>query len=256
MTKCYFLLTVCLLQWFMSAGPLHAEDVQLGYFINEPHISIDKQTGQAKGVLVEFLQTHIAPEMGVRFQFIKQPLVRVLASMESGVTDGAVLFGYSPERAKRFSYPTNSFFSIQSVIAIKRTHPLTRISNADDLRSMHIVYAIGGITTSFIKNARIKMELLGGGNPLFRNLMRLKLGRVDAVYWPDESSVMYTLDRQGFNKALKILKIPEKSIPLFTIFSQVSKVKNLSARYDRAFEKVGGKEGYQSMMNAYIHAHP
>ncbi len=237
----------------MSIGTAHAiERVRLGYFINEPHISSNEQSGGPQGVLVEFLNKRIAPEMGVKFSFVKQPLVRVLASMENGSIDGAVLFAYTPERAKRFNYPGNSFFNMQSVLTVNQKNPLTRVTSAEDIRHMKIVYAIGAITTPFIQQGDIKMELTGGENPLLRNLMRLNLGRVDAAYWPDEASVIYTLDRQNLNGTLKSLQIPEKTIPLFTIFSQRSKVKNLAERYDRAFEKVGGSDLYQKMMSAYI----
>lgn len=234
-----------------SASFLGAEEVKLGYFINDPHITTNSISGKPEGILVDFLEKIIAPEMGVTFKFIHQPLARTLNSMEFGIIDGAVLFGYTRERAAKFNYPQNSFFKMQSTMVLNIDNPLTRISSIEDIKNLNISYAIDAIVTPFIKNSHIQMYMMSGNDPLARNLKKLQERRTDAVFWPDMSSVIYTLNKLNMDN-LKILTIPEDKIELYTIFSKATKNQNLAIRYDKAFQKVDGTNLYNEMVISHI----
>jgi hypothetical protein len=202
-----------------------AETIEMGYFSNIPHISSRDINNDPKGPLFTFLDEVIGPKMGVTFHFVKQPIARILAQLESGEDDGAVSFGYTKERAQRFNYPEHSFFSLKPVLAVSINNPLQRISSPADIRHLNIAYAIGAIQSPFIKNANIQVELTSGENPLERNLKRLYMGRLKAVYWPDEVSVIYCLRQRGWEKQIKILRLPEESIPLIPFFPNIQKSK-------------------------------
>ncbi len=230
---------------------ISAETITLGYFDNAPHAFKDGN-GACDGALKEFLQKKIGPEMGVSVNLVSQPIARILQSMSDGTIDGAVLFGFTKERAEKYNFPTNNFFELVPVIIVPIDSKIKNIKTAEDLKDLKIGYALKAIESPFVRGKGLEFDKIGGTDALEVNFRKLTGKRIDAIYWPDKPVVVQLVKKLGLEGKVRIIQLPEKAIPLYTIFSKKSSHKDLSSRYDKAFEKINGKKLYMAMLTPFL----
>jgi hypothetical protein len=125
---------ILLISTLSYANNVNTEELKIGYFDLPPHITFNPQTNKIEGVLYDFLQNHIAPEMGDTFNFFHMPLARVLRNMELGLLDGGALFGNTVSRAKIHVYPKNHFYLMQSALVVNKNNTLNTITCINDLK--------------------------------------------------------------------------------------------------------------------------
>lgn len=231
-----------------------AEKISLGYFTMGPHIVYNTTSNQAEGPLVDFLTDHVAPamDMELEFVFIEMPLVRVLTEMKKGTVAGAAMFGYTEARAHNHYYPRNNFAEMQSVIAVRKNHPLTQVKTIEDLYPLRITYVQAAILTPFVTDQNLNLEWTSGNNVWRRNLQKLAAGRAEAVYSPQVANIIYGAKDSGVMEKIRILPLPEPPQKLYTLFSKHPKHKGLKERYDQAMEHIQGRLIYKDIMSRYL----
>ena len=246
--------TAFILTLFLTLAPnkANAEEIILGFFDMEPHIFIDRQSGQAGGVIPDFLHNHLAPAMGVKIKLMPMSLSRVLAEMKQGSIAGAVMFGYTTERAAAYQYPKHHFSKMQSAIAVSLEHPLKTVDNRDDLNSIEIAYIKDAIITPFVSTPTLNWRWLTGNNAWQRNLKMLHAGRVEAVYSPQKVNLIYAANMLGIHNKIRVIPLPEEAQRLYSLFSKHPKYRDLSERYDKAMQEIDGRTIYHQLMTNFL----
>jgi ABC-type amino acid transport substrate-binding protein len=232
---------------------VYSQQVTLGYFNLRPHVYQD-DNGDARGPLIDFLSQYIAPELGVTFIFSYAPLPRILKNMEDGKLVGAVILGKTKQRRRIYDYPTHNFYTMRSVIAVGKNSPLKEISSPDDLKKLDIGYFRGGIVSPYMQKHNIKFINIYGMTPWIRNLNKMLLNRIDAVYSPLELNMISTAKKYDIYDKIKIIRIPEEPMKLYTAFSKIKFHPrfNLVAQYDAAFKKINGQQVYKKLLEQHL----
>ena len=121
---------------------LFAESIRVGYFIVAPFTFREESNNELKGVMVEFLEKIIAPEMGVKVIWAKEAasIPRLLFQLENNELDACSGFAKNPERAKILSFPRNPIIEATSGLALIKSHPLRDVKKVEDILDLKIGY--------------------------------------------------------------------------------------------------------------------
>jgi ABC-type amino acid transport substrate-binding protein len=236
----------------LSASGLLAEEVKISFFTTMPHVGVDKSKEKNTGAVVEFLDKHIGPKMGVTFLWDKEPttIPRQFKHLEQGERDAVALLVFSPERSKMFSYSRKPFFMSQSALGLMKNSPIVKITTVKDIEPLKIAYCEKFFVSAFMKDPVIKWDLMAHPECPMINMKKLSAGRVDAVYLPDKASLLSNMRLLGFENEMKVVNLPESKVPLHVVFSKQKK--DLADRYDAAFDTVNGQALYMTILKKYI----
>jgi hypothetical protein len=175
---------------WLSASGLFAEEIKISFFTTMPHVGVDKSKEKNTGAVVEFLDQHMGPKMGVTFVWDKEPttIPRQYIHLEQGERDAVALLVFSPERDKMFSYSRKPYFMAQSALAFMKISPIVKITTVKDIEPLKIAYCEKFFVSPFMKDSLIKWDLMAHPECPLINMKKLSAGRVDAVYLPDKAS--------------------------------------------------------------------
>ena len=242
---------LCMMALILAPGLLFAESIRVGYFNVPPYVWKAKESSELTGASVEFLEK-IAPEMGVNIIWgaTAVSVARQLFQLEHNELDAALVCAKNPERARVWDFPRHAFLETSPVLAVLKHHPLRQVRRVDDLLGLKIGYVHKAFLSPFMRDKSIKLEMLSHNDPIIANLTKLLAGRIDAQYQPDMPPLIFCAKHLNAQDQVKIIGLPEK-ILLYTVFSKKAGG-DLAARYDRAFEKVGGMQTYLKVLSKYI----
>ncbi len=225
--------------------------IKIGFFTVPPHIWMD-ETGKMRGALYELIANHIAPEIGMDFEWETEPstIPRQVETLQQKENYIAALLTKSPEREGISIFLETPFFLSQSAIAISMDNPLKKISSLSDVESMTIGYAEKALISPFLNNDSIKFDLVGDPNFLEINFDKLLKNRIDAVYVPDKAGLLATMKKLGLESQVRILDLPESPVGFYTVFSK--DLSNLAGRFADAFDKLDGQKLYLELLKKYL----
>jgi len=228
------------------------DSIKIAFFNVEPHIFLDEKTGQMKGALYEFIENNIATEMGVKFIWDKQPstIPRQLEILKIEKDYAAALLTATPDRISTYAFTKKPFFLSKSAIAVRKDKNLQKISTTDDLVGMIIGYADKAYISPFMKDSRIKFDLIAAPNFNEINFKKLLANRIDAVYAPDKASLLMISKLMNLSGSIKVLDLPEKTSAFHVVFPKSSV--NIVDKYDKAFDKLNGQKLYLKLLNKYL----
>lgn len=231
---------------------LLAEKITISYFVTSPHINVNAKDKSLSGALYELLQNHIAPETGDTFVWASSPapVPRLIVNLKENKTDAVALLAFSPERAKTFRYSKASFYAGNSGIAVKTENPLSEITKIEDILDMRIGYAKKTFISPFMRDKRIKFDLVGTGNFLEVNIKKILAGRMEAAYSPDLAGLLSNIKSLDVDDKFKVLKLPERAAAFHVVFSK--NAENKAARFDKALDKLGGADFYLKLLSKYL----
>ena len=236
----------------LLATQLFAESMRVGYFIIPPYIMEEEAGTKPVGALVGFLEERIAPEMGVNVIWAERPtsLQRQLFQLEHGELDAGVILAYKPERMRFLDYPRNPFFETSPSLALLKHHPLQEIQKVEDILGLTIGCLGKSYISPFMRDKRIKFEFVYTNDASVLVFRKLLAGRIDAHYQLGVPVLLYLAKKFDAEEKIKILRLPERAV-VYTAFSKKAGG-DLAARYDRAFEKVGGMKAFIEYFADYI----
>lgn len=228
------------------------KNVEMLLFNVAPHVFLDKKTGKVTGAIYEFINDHIAPEMGVKFIWKEElsNVPRQLNILRTKAGYAAALLVYSPNRAAVLDFTKIPYFKSQSTLVVRQNNPLKTISKIEDILHMKIGYAKGTYITIFMKNERIKFDLISHPTWNEANMQKLLLDRVDAVYAPDKAGLLYVIQKFNASKEVKIIDLPEEPAPFHIVFSKGSE--EMVEKYNQAFDKLDGQILYKRLLGKYL----
>ncbi|MBN1499845.1 MAG: transporter substrate-binding domain-containing protein [Spirochaetes bacterium] len=239
----------------VSSGSKKITDsIQISYFDVEPHIFFDKNTGKLSGALFDLIEKYISPEMGIKFLWDSQPttIARQLESLKSKDYYSVALLVDTPERKKIYKYSDEPYFFSKSVITVRSDFPLKKIKNIDSIADIKIGYADNAFITPFVNNTKINFDFIYEPNYHEVNFKKLLAKRIDGVYAPDKAALLAISRRMNITDKIRIIDIPEKSIPFYVVFSKNST--EIAYKFNKTAKKLNIQKLYLLLLNNYINS--
>lgn len=227
------------------------EAVKIGYFKLPPHSF--QEGGVHKGAAVDYFNTHIAPAMGVTFEWDgPHPVPRLMDMLAKGKINMILLLAKNKERAAKFDYPDQPYFEGESSIAAAQASPLDKIGSVDDLSDLKIGFFNKGFIHPVLRsNKAINWQLAHSLDYQAQNLKKVVAGRLDGAYDPESSSLKYAIAKLNIGSKLKILSVPGTRTGMYCLFS-----KSDQGKYRDKFNQVHGKVlsavNYQDLVKQYL----
>lgn len=218
----------------------NAQDIKVGYFELQPR-SILGKAGNAEGSAIErFID--IAKNMGMNPVFVYYPFARMMFELEHQNIDVALIMGKSPEREAKFYYPTLPFYTVHAGLIVRTGSPLTTIKSSEDLKPFNVGAMLGAALTPTMRDDGIRKEFLAGENFYIRNIEKLLLNRIDAVYASDQDEARMHLKALGKEKEARVIALPDPPTKLFNVFNKEKGVL-WGEKYLQALEAVTKEKG-------------
>lgn len=226
--------------------------IRVGYFIAPPHVFRDDKTRELRGAIYDLMESHIAPEIGVKFQWDTSPttIPRQLYSLKSTEKYIACLLTFAPERLEYSLYSQEPYFFGQSIVAVHKSNPLKEIKKASDISHMVFGYSQHANVTPFMRDPTIKLDKVENPNYHEINLEKTLQHRIDGIYAPNKASTIMFLQEYGVADQFRLIDLPEKPVAFHVLFSK--DLKEVAEKFDRAFEKFGGRKLYLEILSTYI----
>lgn len=228
------------------------KEVKIGFFNVPPHLYLDEKTGQMKGAAYELLENHLAPAMKVKFVWDTKPttIPRQVALLETNVEYASALLIYSPERARKLIFPDVLYASGKTALALLKSNKLEKITKVEDITGLTLGYANNAVISPFVKNEKIKLDLISASNFNEINFKKMLAKRIDAVYAPDKASLLFIMKQMNLEDQIKVLDLPEKPALYSAVFSQ--SLKDVADRYNKAIKELDGQQLYNKLLDKYI----
>ena len=226
--------------------------IRVGYLSAPPHVYLDEKSHKLKGAIYDLLENHIAPKIGVKFQWDTNPttIPRQLHTLKSQKKYVACLLLLVPERLEYAFFSKEPYYYGKSVIVIHKSNPLKEVKNASDISHMVFGYSQNAHITPFMRDPAIELDRIGCPNYYEINIKKLSQHHIDGIYSPGKATALMFLQKHGLTDEFRLIDLPEKPVPYYVVFSK--NLKEVAEKFDRVFHKLGGRNFYLEMLNNYI----
>jgi len=228
------------------------ERLQIGYFDLPPHV-IQVERGEPKGAAVGFFEEFIASRLGVEIVWDREvtPPTRLMNQLKTGEKDTMIFLGWTKERTAYLHYP-EPYLTLSETMAFRVDHPLDRVAAVDDLDGLRVGFLVGGRIPEALQDPRIVYDLIAGKRLFERNLEKLLLGRIDAIYAPLSVALTRIIEQEGVGGEVKLLPITFlQPVDIYTVFSKKTVGENLVARYNDALKAALKQMSYLDYVKSY-----
>ena len=226
--------------------------IRVGYFSAPPHVFLDEKTRKLQGAIYDLLENHIAPEIGVEFQWDTKPttIPRQLFTLKSQEKYIACLLTLVPERLEYSLFSKAPYFYGTSMIVVHKSNSLKEVKNASDISHMVFGYSQHAYITPFMRDPAIKLDKVGSSNYHEINVKKLLRHRIDGIYGPGKASTLMILQKHGLTDEFRLIDLPENPVPYHVVFPK--NLKEVAEKFDRAFQKLDGQKLYLELLSNYI----
>lgn len=234
--------SACLAWGLALGGPAAAQTFKVGFFDAPPHVTQDK-AGAPTGPAVELFKA-VSQRMGIKdVSYQELPLSRALASLESGDIDAVLFLSKSPEREAKFFYPAKPYYLSKPSLAVDKKSTLTEVKSPDDLKALKIGTFLGMNLSATMRQPGLTLDAMGGADAYYaRNFQKLTMGRVDAVYSPDEMTLAREIKANNLEQTVRIVSLPDEPNKTFTAFHK-KHADTLGPKYQAALDAVLKEKG-------------
>jgi ABC-type amino acid transport substrate-binding protein len=237
-----------------------AQAIRMAWTALPPHIFAQEGAeggGPPTGPTIALFES-IAARMGYRVDWVGPlPLSRITSERETGdlKLDGATMSIMTPDWLKQQLYPSRPYFSAVPCIAVRSDNPLHKVDSIADIDGYRIGWAttLASIYPPIIADHkdRLVLDELGGEDWIARNLQKLAVGRLDAVFELNRYSLAYAAAMEGLADKVRILLLPGDPLNHYFVFNRNSpRAQALLDAYERAV--AGMKFDYGAMLDAEI----
>lgn len=225
----------------------------IGY--NEvPPFCMAKEDGSPPGATNAYLVAVLA-KMGVdNFEFKRiQALERIYELLDRNEIDAYTLAtrDYSPNPKLRYRVPATPTMTPAPGLLMGKAARADRIASAAELAGLRIVTKSGMPLTPTMLSPGVKVEYLGGSEPLVEGVRLVSQGRADAVYSIIGAELLYMARGLGVQASVKVVPLPDPLMQLFTAFS-LSAAERYLAAYDVAHARVEADTPFLRFLEPYI----
>lgn len=221
--------------------PLKAETIRMAWFPIPPHVFVAEDGVTPTGPTIELFNS-IAMRMGCSVDWIGPlPLSRLTKyqTKYGGGIDGSIFCTKTPVLQPYVYYPQKAYFIAQPCLAVRTDNPLKKIETDKDIWGYRIGYVnlFGLGYPSFLQNnlKHITIQAVSGQDWTSRNLAKLCLNRIDAVFELNRYTLEYQAVVDKVDTKIRILNIPSKPLFHYYVFQKnAPNGKKLLDRYEEA----------------------
>jgi ABC-type amino acid transport substrate-binding protein len=244
-----FILLFLALSSFKASANIDSDEIRMGYNTVPPFM-IHQQKKEPTGIAIDYFHL-ISKKMNIgKIKFVHMPLARLLASLESNAIDAALLLGPSTGNLK-LVYPSKNFAFFYPGLLLRKDSKLNKVNKSSQLVGLRIGTKLKMPLTKTMSDAKINIDYISGTKPLQKNIKKMILNRIDAVYSPTLQELIYMAKKQGINEKVKGIHLPDKPFPVFTVFSKNGAKKYLK-KYEKALETTSKEMPYKTFLNTVI----
>ena len=213
--------------------------ISVVFFQSYPHNYINEKK-ETVGVAVNYMNT-LAHKAGFKVDYVGPiPFTRIMEQLRDGTIDGAMFLSYKKERLKFLNYMSKPFDQGGQILLVKKDHPLVSLKNLDAIKDWRIGY-FAGASKGILENRKdlnLHWDELSGDTWRDQNILKLKNGRIDAIYDQSRISLLLTAKRMGFKEEFKKLEFSSGNEKLYIAFSKKSPHSNLVEIFEKAINTI------------------
>jgi len=248
-----FLAAIAISAPLLAGGAVQAQEtIRMGYFDLPPHV-VTVEDGIPKGAAISYFDEYIAPHLGVPVKWDPEatPPTRLMNQLRNGEKDAMVFLGKTEERTGYLHYP-DPYLIIPEVLAFKKGHSVDRVTKASDLHGLTVGFLVGGRIPDPLRDDRIKYDLIAGKRLFERNVEKLLLGRIDAVYAPLSTALVDIIYEMEVTDQVNLVPIEFLDlVQIYTVFSKKTVGKDIVENYNKALEAAVRDRKYLDYIKVY-----
>jgi polar amino acid transport system substrate-binding protein len=225
------------------AGPL-----KVGGFVVAPLIT-GQATGPLQGALRDYLEQEVVKRAGIKLVWTAPSTVpRAMENLRSGAID--VLLLTSGRIDTPGIIPTTwHFLRTQPHLAVLKTSPLQSVHSLQQLAGMEIGWAGGTLVPPPLAEIPIQWQFLTVQDWQTANLRKLKMGRIQAVFFENEYSPRYYAASEHLDIHLVKLPMAERR---FTMAYSPRADKEAIAQFDKAAAAAFANDQFRAFLDRYM----
>lgn len=192
--------------------------LSVGIYELPPHMIISDGTPQ--GAIPEFFNKYVFTDSTYKVQWNPAQFARIMADLEYGRLDMAILVAKTKERTQKFLYSEQSLYRTRSGVIVRKDNKLQRIESLHSLNGMLLGHDLGSVVPNYFRDLKVRFNYVSGENYFRRNLSLVRAGRIDGYFVPTWSHGAYELKKGQFLSEFSILEIPAEPLDLYIVFSK------------------------------------
>jgi polar amino acid transport system substrate-binding protein len=237
----------------LAGGAVQAQEtLRMGYFDIPPHV-VNVEGGTPTGAAISYFKKYIAPHLGIAVDWDggATPPTRLMGQLRNGDKDAMIFLGKTVERTEYLHYP-DPYLIVPETLAFKTDSPVDRITSVGDLHDLTVGFLVGGRIPKDLRDDKIKYDLIAGKRLFERNVEKLLLGRVDAVYAPLSTALVSIIDDMEVGDQVKLVPIEFlESVQIYTVFSKKTVSESVVEDYSKALEEANKEHNYVDYISIY-----
>lgn len=249
----HLLAAIAMFAPLFAGGTVQAQEtLSMGYFDLPPHV-INVEGGTPTGTAISYFEQYIAPHLGIPVDWDSEvtPPTRLMDQLRNGEKDAMIFLGKTEERTGYLHYP-DPYLIIPETLAFKKEHPVDRITKVSNLHGLTVGFLVGGRIPDPLRDDKIKYDLIAGKRLLERNVEKLLLGRIDAIYAPLSTALVSIIDEMEVGDQVKLVPIEFlEPVQIYTVFSKKTVKKVIVENYNKALEAANRERKYPDYIKVY-----
>lgn len=251
--QCCLLALLVLSSGLAVREPVQAQQaLRIGYWQIPPHV-IDVQNGKPRGAAISYFREYIEPRLGMTIVWDRDvtPPTRLMEQLREGEKDAMIFLGKTEERTEHFHYP-QPYLEIPQALVFSSGHPIERVSDVSQLYGLRVGFLVGGRLPDALRDDKIRYDLIAGERLFERNVEKLLLGRIDAVYAPLTIALTNIIEQMQAGDRVKVVPIEFlEPVLIYTVFSKKTVGNAVVERYNEALEAAGSSRRYKDYVGDY-----
>jgi len=226
--------------------------LRIGYWHIPPHV-IEAVGGKPKGAAISYFDEYIGPELGMTIAWDENitPPTRLMDQLRQGRKDAMIFLGKTKERTEYLNYP-DPYLDIPQTLAFLKGHPINRITEISDLYNLRVGFLLGGRLPDVLRDDRIQFDLIAGERLFPRNIEKLLLGRIDAIYAPLTIALTNIIKQMEVGDQVKLVPIEFlEPVLIYTVFSKKTVNEAVIEKYNKALETASKAQQYKDYVKIY-----
>lgn len=242
--KYFFIITISLISLLAHASE---NIIKVGVYELPPHLL--SENNKPVGPVMDYIDKQVRPALKYRsLNIISMPFARMVEDLKNGNIDVGFLISKTPERALLYDYPETELFQTSSVLIFNPENQIPKLTNPLQINKMLIGHTQGSVVVKFIEQSKARIDFLAGEDTLARNLKKLEMKRLDAVYAPTASHAQYVIKANNFSNKFVVKIIPNTELSLYFAFR-----KNLPIEIKNIFTSNSNiKKDYLKYLSNYL----
>ena len=241
------------LSLLLPVEPAHGEQIlRIGYWNIPPHV-VDAEGGRPRGAAISFFDEYIAPELDMTVVWDAQatPPTRLMEQLREGTKDAMIFLGKTKERAEYLHYP-QPYLDIPQTLVLLTSHPIERIADISQIYGLRVGFLTGGRLPEKLRDERIHYDLIAGERLFQRNVEKLLLGRIDAIYAPLTIAVKNIIEQMEVGDQVKMVPIEFlEPVLIYTVFSKKTVSSAVVEKYNEALAAAVRVRKYKDFVERY-----